>query len=115
MVADNAAPEAVAALVKDSGFDVPTLVDAGDALYGSLGLALHPVVVVADRERRLAAFEPFRTVDFCTVVAARVRRVLGEISEAELQALLAPHADEAVDLKQGAKERMRSILEGRGK
>lgn len=113
IVADNASPEAVAALEKDTGFDAPTVVDAGDALYGSLGLALHPVVVIADRDRRLAAFEPFRSVDFCPVMSARVRRVLGEITEEQLQAELAPAPEAATDLKQGAKERMRRMLEGR--
>lgn len=113
LVADREPPQAVRALLAETGFAIPTLVDAGDALYGSLGLSLHPVVVVADAQHRLAAFEPFRAVDFCRVLTAQVRRVLGEISEDELRAALAPPPAEAADLKRGAKERMREMLEGR--
>jgi hypothetical protein len=113
IVADNAPADAALALQKDTGFDAPVLVDAGDALYGSLGLALHPVVVVADADRKLAAFEPFRSVDFCPLVSARVRHVLGEISQAQMEAALAPPAEQSVDLKAGAKERMRRMQEQR--
>jgi len=64
--------------------------DRGDELYGRLGVALHPVVVIVGRDKKLAAFEPFRSVDFCAVVTARVRHALGEIGDAELQAALDP-------------------------
>lgn len=113
VVPENAAPDAVASALRDAGLSVPVLLDAGDALYGSLGLSLHPVVVIADGSRRLAAFEPFRSVDFCAVVSARVRRALGEISDAEVEAALAPPAEPVTDLKQGAREKLRERLEGR--
>lgn len=90
LVSDSVPAASAAALARDAGFDVPLLVDRGDELYGRLGLALHPVVVIVGRDRTLAAFEPFRSVDFCTVVAARVRHALGEIGDAELQAALEP-------------------------
>ena len=90
-VVSNSAPAAaVAAMMRDSGFAAPVLVDEGDALYGSLGLALHPVVVVVDREHKLAAFEPFRSVDFCAIVGARIRHQLHEISDDELRRVLDP-------------------------
>jgi len=90
-VVSSAAPAAAAAaLARDSGFAGPVLVDEGDAFYGSLGLALHPVVVIVDRDHALAAFEPYRSVNFCAVVGAQLRHVLGEISDAELQAALEP-------------------------
>lgn len=90
LVSDAAPIQGAAELVRAAGFDAPVLVDPGDALYGQIGLALHPVVVVVGRDRRLAAFEPFRAVDFCAVVTARVRHALGEIGDAELRALLEP-------------------------
>ena len=90
-VVSNSAPaDEVATILRDTSFAAPVLVDEGDALYGSLGLALHPVVVLVGKDHKLAAFEPFRSVDFCAVVAARIRRALGEISDAELQAVLSP-------------------------
>ena len=90
VVSASAPAEEVAAIMRDTHFAAPVLVDEGDTLYGSLGLALHPVVILVGTDGKLAAFEPFRSVDFCPVVAARIRHALGEISDAELQAILSP-------------------------
>jgi tetratricopeptide (TPR) repeat protein len=90
VVSASAPAEAAAALVRDSGFAAPVLMDAGDALYGSLGLALHPVVVIVDKENKLAAFEPFRSVNYCSVISAHLRYVLREISAEELRQALDP-------------------------
>lgn len=90
LVSGSAPAESVTAMLGDTRFTAPVLVDRGDALYGSLGLALHPVVVIVGRDRKLAAFEPFRSVDFCSVVSARIRSVLREITEDELRNALAP-------------------------
>lgn len=92
VVPDAAPAQSLEALLSETGFDVPVAIDSGDAFYGSLGLSLHPVVVIVDRDRRLAAFEPFLSVDFCTVVSARLRHVLREISDDELRAALSPPA-----------------------
>lgn len=90
IVSDAAPADDALALVRNSGLQAPVLVDAGDALYGSLGIALHPVVVIVGSDRRLAAFEPFHSVNYCAIVSARIRRALGEISEAEMQQILDP-------------------------
>ncbi len=90
IVSSSASLEAAAAAVRESGLDTPVLVDQDDALYAALGVVLHPVVVIVGRDRRLAAFEPYRSVNLCAIVTARIRRALGEISEAELQLVLAP-------------------------
>jgi tetratricopeptide (TPR) repeat protein len=90
VVSDSVPALGAQTLVRDAGFDAPVLVDRGDALYGRLGIALHPVVVIVGRDRKLAAFEPFRSVNFCAVVTARVRHALGELGDAELQAVLEP-------------------------
>ncbi|MDP1901513.1 MAG: hypothetical protein Q8K96_13820 [Rubrivivax sp.] len=90
VVSDAAPADGVAALMRETRFAAPVLVDSGDALYGSLGIALHPVVVIVGADRRLAAFEPFRSLDFCTVVSARIRHTLREISDDELRAALEP-------------------------
>jgi tetratricopeptide (TPR) repeat protein len=82
--------ETAAAMLRESGFAAPLLIDNGDALYGSLGLALHPVVVIVDKENKLAAFEPFRAVNFCAVVSAHLQYVLREISVEEMRKALDP-------------------------
>jgi len=90
VVSDTVPEQDAAALASEAGFGVAVLVDRGDELYGRLGISMHPVVVIVGRDRRLAAFEPFRTVDFCAVVTARVRHALGEIGDTELLAALDP-------------------------
>jgi len=90
VVSNSASAEAARGLVRDIGLDVPVLVDEGDLVYGRLGIAMHPVVVIVGTDRRLAAFEPFRAIDYCARVSARLRRVLGDISEAQMQRLLDP-------------------------
>lgn len=90
VISGSAAADAAAAMLRESRFAAPLLVDRGDRLYGSLELALHPVVVVVGRDRKLAAFEPFRSVDFCSVVSARIRVVLHDMSDEELTGALAP-------------------------
>lgn len=96
IVSDSSSAETAATLVRDSDFAAPVLMDTGDALYGSLGLALHPVVVIVDKDNKLAAFEPFRSVNYCSVVSAHLRFVLHEISaDALRQALDPPKAAES--------------------
>lgn len=80
----------VSALVQQTGFGAAVLVDPGDALYGSLGLAMHPVAAVIGRDHKLVAFEPYRTIDFCAVLRARIHLLLGDISETQMQRTLDP-------------------------
>jgi hypothetical protein len=84
--------EGVRAMVKEAGVRMPILLDEGDALYGELGVSLHPSIGIADEEHRLAAYQPFRKVNLLDLVRARVQRVLGEIGEAELAAVVDPPA-----------------------
>lgn len=90
IVSDSASVESAATLIHESGIGAPVLRDAGDSVYGGLGVSLHPVVVIVGRDGRLAAFEPFRSVNYCAVVKARIRRLLNEISDDELQTVLNP-------------------------
>lgn len=110
VVSDAAPAEAVRAAVRETRLDVPVLIDEGDAVYGRLGVAMHPAVVIVDRSHRLAAFEPFRAVDYCARVSARLRRALGDIGEAELEeALNPPRAVEGGDAQ--AARRYRALAE----
>lgn len=90
VVSDADPQDEVRALVGDTGAAMPVLVDRGDALYGELGVVLHPSVGIADARGRLVAYQPFRKVNFKDALGARVRHALGELSDAALQAALAP-------------------------
>lgn len=90
-IVSGAAPKGVVTgAVAETRLAMPILVDEADALYGSFGVALHPVIVIVGADRRLAAFEPFRAINYCAVVTARIRHLLHEISDEEMQRVLAP-------------------------
>jgi tetratricopeptide (TPR) repeat protein len=90
VVSDGWTPEEVRATVAEAGIRMPVLVDEGDALYGRLGVRLHPSVGILDARRRLAAYEPFRQINYADRVRARIRLVLGEIGEADVARVEAP-------------------------
>lgn len=93
----------VRAMVRETGTVVPVLIDAGDALYGELGVSLHPSVGIADERHRLVGYQPFRAVNFLDAVRGRVRLALGEIGEAELAAILDPPAAPTKTNRAGAR------------
>lgn len=90
VVSSSWAPAEVRAVVTETGIRMPVLVDEGDALYGRFGVRLHPTVGVLDESRRLAAYEPFRQINYCERVKARIRLVLGELDEAAVAKLDSP-------------------------
>jgi tetratricopeptide (TPR) repeat protein len=92
IVSDSTPRDVVEADMKASGIAMPVLIDRGDALYGKLGVALHPIAGIADRNGKLAAYQPFQKVNFAVVLLARVRHLLGEISAEELDRALHPGA-----------------------
>lgn len=84
----------VAAMVRDAGLRMPVLVDEKDALYGELGVVLYPSIGIADAQHRLAAYQPFRRLNLLDATRGRIQLVLGEITEAQLEAVLDPPASE---------------------
>lgn len=102
VVSDSWPAEEVKALVRETGIKMPVLVDAGDALYGKLGIRLHPVIGIVDRAGKLAAFEPFRQLNYCERIRVRIRLQLGEATEADVArvdepaATPLPHSDQGV-------------------
>jgi tetratricopeptide (TPR) repeat protein len=90
VVSGSWAPDEVRQVVKAAGVEWPVLVDRDDALYGKLGVRLHPVVGIADQGLRLAAYEHFRQINFKEIVLARLKVLLGELQEAGMAAVLEP-------------------------
>ena len=101
-------PAAVKADVKASGIAMPVLIDERDAFYQQLEIRQHPAVVFLDAQWRVVAAEAFRQLDFCDVVKARVRFVLGEATQAELDAALNPPAS-ALPGQDPLKKAMRDV------
>jgi tetratricopeptide (TPR) repeat protein len=102
VVSDSWEPGQVRAFVAEAGVRMPVLVDAGDALYGKLGIRLHPVIGIVDRKGKLAAFEPFRQINYCERIRVRIKVLLGEATEADVakadnpESSPLPHSDQGV-------------------
>ncbi len=92
IVSDRSTPAEVAATVQLTGLKMPVLIDRGDALYGKLGVVLHPVIGITDEQRRLVAYQPFAKVNYHAFMKAQVQHALKEISDAELDDVLHPQA-----------------------
>ncbi len=87
--AESDAAEVKAALAS-AKLDVATVIDDGDALYGAIGVRTLPAVLVLDKARRLAAYEGHHPVGFADIIKTRVRRAMGEISDADATTALTP-------------------------
>ena len=90
VVSSTEPPADVKAAVTESGIRMPVLVDEGDALYARLGIRLHPMVGIADSRLALMALEPYRQIEYCDVIKARIKVLLGELDQAALDKVLNP-------------------------
>lgn len=104
VVSDRADKAAVEAEVKEAGLAMPVLIDGGDVLYGTLGVAQTPVTVLFDQQHRLVAYQPFRKVNYAAVVRARIQYLLKEINDEQLNAVLNPPPN-LTDSEQAASSR----------
>ena len=92
VVSDRVPPANVEAAVQATGFQLPVLIDRGDALYGKFGVVLHPVIGITDPDRRLVAYQPFAEVNYAAFIRAQIRHALKEITDEELADVLHPTA-----------------------
>jgi hypothetical protein len=90
VVSDRYTKAQVEAAVKEIGLTMPVLIDPGDALYGKLGVILCPVLGIADKDHKLVAYEYFTKINFTEVVRARIRYLLKEIDDQQLEQVLNP-------------------------
>jgi tetratricopeptide (TPR) repeat protein len=90
VVSSSAPPDEVKALVSQTGLKMPVLVDEGDVLYDRLGIRLHPMVGIVDAKFTLTALEAYRQIDYCEVLKVRIRMLLGEATQADLDKAVNP-------------------------
>jgi tetratricopeptide (TPR) repeat protein len=90
VVSGSEAPADVQAVVRETGIKMPVLVDEGDVLYDRLGVRLHPMVGIVDGKFKLVAMEPYRQVEYCDVIKTRIKVLLGEATQAELEKVINP-------------------------
>lgn len=92
IVADTFEKTSVQAALTTAGWELPVIVDQGNALYGSIGAVLTPSLGVVDKEGVLRAYQPFLKINYDTVVKARVLHLLGELDDDGLEKVLEPPA-----------------------
>lgn len=86
----DTSPDEARALAVATGVKLPLLFDLKDALYEKLLVRGHPVVFLVDAKARVARFEPYRQIDYCEVITARIRFLLGEIDQAAVDQVVEP-------------------------
>lgn len=110
-------PDETRTVVKEAGARFPILFDTDEAVYTEIGVAQHPAAAVVDREGKLSEYQPFTKLNFCELVEARARHVLGELSDEQLKAVLNPKAEVfSGDASAAARHvKMAELLLGQGK
>jgi len=108
IVSSNEPADGVKTVVQQTGIDMPVLVDEGDALYDKLGVRLHPMVAIADGKFKLVTMEMYRQIEFCDVIKARIRFVMGELDQAGLDKVLNPERS-SLPGEDMAKKAMRDV------
>jgi hypothetical protein len=84
VVSSSYSQDEVKATVTESAIQMPVLIDQDDALYGRLGVRLHPTIGVTNDKFALVAYEPFLEVNYCDRIRGKVRYALHEIDSAEV-------------------------------
>lgn len=90
VVSSTEMPDEVQAMVKESGIKMPVLLDENDALYDRLGVRLHPMIGITDGKGVLQTLEPYRQIDYCEIIKTRIRLLLGEATQAQLDKVINP-------------------------
>lgn len=106
IVSDQVSTADIEAAVKEAGIAMPVLIDAGDALRGKLGVALHPVIGFAGKDHQLVAYQPFTKINYLEVIRARIRHLLKEIDDPELEKALKPPVAGDHDAAAAARRRL---------
>jgi tetratricopeptide (TPR) repeat protein len=90
VVSSSEDPAAVRSMVERAGIGFPVVVDQDDKLYDKLGIRLHPMVGIIDGKFRVESMEMYRQIDYCEIIKARIRWLLGELDKAGLELVLNP-------------------------
>ena len=94
VVSSSETPADVQAAVAESGIRMPVLFDENDALYDQLGVRLHPMVGIADAKFQVVAMEAYRQIEYCDIIRTQIKVLLGEATQAQLDATMNPAASE---------------------
>lgn len=90
LVSDRHDLKQAKAEVKEAGLAMPVLIDKGDVLYSEMMVKVRPTFAVLDRDQKVVAWQAFHKLNLEQMVVARVRHVLKELTDEELDKILNP-------------------------
>lgn len=94
IVEDSDDLEEARKIISENEIDFPLLVDKDRQVYGSYGVRVFPTTVIIDKEGTLAYDIPSHPLTYKTKLKGYIRRIIGEIDEEELKAVLSPKKEE---------------------
>jgi tetratricopeptide (TPR) repeat protein len=97
VVSDEAEPGLVQESVESTGISGSVLIDSNDSLYGEIGVRMTPSMGFVREDGKLAYYQHFTKINLSNLVKARIRHLLGEISDEELEAIVKPDRSKVGD------------------
>jgi tetratricopeptide (TPR) repeat protein len=86
--------EAAKKIYEEKGIKFPLVIDSQRNAYGAFGVRVYPTTVIIDGEGILTYDIPSHPLTYRTKLDGYVRKIIGEISEEELKAVLSPKKEE---------------------
>ena len=90
IVSDHYPRSEIEAMLTEAQSTLPILFDRSDALYGRLGVMVHPSIGISDASGHLIAYEPFRQINYGVRIEGMLQHAIGEIDETLLAGILDP-------------------------
>jgi peroxiredoxin len=90
VTADAGEKESILKMIRKYNLDFPVLVDSERNVYGTYGIRVYPSTVIIDREGKVAYGIPGHSLSYKVKMDGRLRFLLGEISEEELETVMHP-------------------------
>ena len=94
IIEDSDDKEQAQKIFMENHFDYPLLVDSDRNVYGKYGVRVFPTTVIVDKEGTLLYDIPSHPLTYRTKLRGYIKKILGEIDEAELEEELSPHKEE---------------------
>jgi tetratricopeptide (TPR) repeat protein len=84
-------------MMKDNGISCPLLIDSDRRAYGDFGIRVFPTTVLINKDGAIAYDLPSHPLTYKVKLEGYVRRMLGEISDEELEHVMSPQKEKKDD------------------
>jgi cytochrome c biogenesis protein CcmG/thiol:disulfide interchange protein DsbE len=97
IIEDSESIEEAQNVLKDNKIQFPMLIDVDRQVYGAYGIRVFPTTVIIDKDGMLAYDIPSHPLSYKIKLEGYVRKLIGEINEDELKAVLSPKRERKDD------------------